>query len=66
MKKFFSKIWKFGKVAVIPAVSAAVPVAAAGTFGPKAQAAAVALTTLWAVFSRRPQDEHPAEAPKAE
>jgi len=61
MKKFFGKVWKFGKTVVIPGAVAAVPIAAQGTFGPKAQAVAVAVGALWGVLSRRPQDEHPAE-----
>ncbi len=65
MKKFFGKVWKYGKAVVVPAVGAAVPLVASGTFGPKAQAVAVALVTIWGVFSRRPQDEHPSDAPEA-
>ncbi len=58
MKRLLLKVWKYAKAGVIPVAAAAVPMAAAGQFGPKAQAAAVAAIALWGVFSKRPQDPH--------
>jgi hypothetical protein len=62
MKRFL-KFWKYAKALVIPAVGAAVPIAAAGVLGPKAQAVAIAATTIWGVFSKRPQDNHDVPPP---
>lgn len=59
--KYLSKLWRFAKVVVFPALVVGVPYAAQGHLGPEAQQYAAAIIAVWALFSRRPQDVHPAE-----
>lgn len=57
--KRLSQIWKYGKAIVVPVAAAAVPLAAGGQFGPKAQAVAAALIALYGVFLRPPKTVGP-------
>ena len=58
----FKKIWPALKTVALPVLSTAASLAAGGAFGPKAAAAAAAISTLVGLFSKRPQD-HKEDAP---
>ena len=59
MKRFFAKVWRYGKAVALPVGSGALAAAGAGYFGQEGVAVAAALGSLVSLFVKRPQDPHP-------